>query len=1228
MHETCDTEVGDAVLNACADQDDEALQLARTAAIIRKQLFNHGHPFNGSLCEDESENTVPNTLLALVNMILDGPSIKSQTCKDRSSTQAARTISELMTFNSIRANDRPRQPIVRHNSEREVPIPVYLGLKVHAKTRKRELVDCLHKHGLSISYDRVLRISSSIAKTIIDRFEKDGVVCPPQLKSGIFTTGQVDNIDHNPSSITAVDSFHGTAHSLCQHPTEDNQGTERDRIVLEETNTEKQIPPLPHAYTNILPAEPMPKEIIAPLIHGPMRPRSTELTEDRKKEYKWLEKQMSLVEDGKVDVGDFVSWAAYHASMQDQTVKLPTPIALMPLFREASHSFAMIMHCMKTNNAATQLLNPGQIPVLTMDQPLYAIGKQIQWRYPQLFGEDKYVVMLGPLHIEMAGLRVIGEFLDGTGWSNAIVQADVATKGTADGFIHVSHVTKTRRAHQVTAATLHILQRRAFVKYLESTADSDTISEATFTEWCEEMMLVHPMFRFWSTVLELELNLLAFIRAVRTSNFELYIETLTKMVPWFFALDHVHYARWLPVHIRDMTTLQQRCPEVYEEFVHGAFTSNKTGNAFSAMGLDQAHEQVNACVKGDGGAIGLTENPGALRRWMVAGPQLSAVIAEYEDKADSHGDNKEKKHHEQSDSAQKTFSEDVRSFLTTMEELGNPFLDQSKELLTIDSQEIMPADVVRSIEVIQTLGEEQYTAFIEERLKKETPISAKISRNSLPLFSKPNKATASKDKLKITELKSDCALFSRLYISSQSREGNIEEFFKHENQQYPPSISSAGKLRQGKKSDLVECLESKKKSSAISNAPSVEMKVFDGAAVVHFLPVGESRTFSEYAHQVFTQYVLSELEKTMRVDIVWDVYFKHSLKSATRENRGTGTRRRVSANVKLPGNWKNFLRNDENKEELFRFLGHQSVSEDTGDKVIISTIGESVVCSRQNQCTDRLQPCSHEEADTRILLHVQDAVVSGVKSVMIRTVDTDIVVLAVANFQSFENLEQLWIAFGTGKAFRYIPVHEIANVMDPQMAKGLPFFHAFTGSDTTSYFANYGKISAWHTWLAWPSITDSFTLLSKPVPLGTPEDVIQKLERFIILMYSRTSDDVNVNTARMTLFSKMSRSIDNIPPTKAALEEHIKRAAYQAGHIWGQTLKPQPLVPNPNDWGWEVSENGYKPHWTTLPIAEKACQELISCKCTKSCKGNCKCFKAKPRLECTLLCKCGGNCYK
>jgi len=66
------------------------------------------------------------------------------------------------------------------------------------------------------------------------------------------------------------------------------------------------------------------------------------------------------------------------------------------------------------------------------------------------------------------------------------------------------------------------------------------------------------------------------------------------------------------------------------------------------------------------------------------------------------------------------------------------------------------------------------------------------------------------------------------------------------------------------------------------------------------------------------------------------------------------------------------------------------------------------------------------------------------------------------------------------------------------------------------------------------------------------------------------------------------------PGTRAALEQHAKRAVFHVGQIWGQSLVPNPVLPSPNNWGWIKTDAGlYEPHWTTLEEASKTCYELI-----------------------------------
>ena len=66
----------------------------------------------------------------------------------------------------------------------------------------------------------------------------------------------------------------------------------------------------------------------------------------------------------------------------------------------------MVKHSMDVVRSVVQHLNPEQVPVIAVDQPLYAIGKEIQWSWPSTHGEDDFVLMLGGLHIEMAFLKV------------------------------------------------------------------------------------------------------------------------------------------------------------------------------------------------------------------------------------------------------------------------------------------------------------------------------------------------------------------------------------------------------------------------------------------------------------------------------------------------------------------------------------------------------------------------------------------------------------------------------------------------------------------------------------------------------------------------------------------------------------------------------------------------------------------------------------------------------
>ena len=235
----------------------------------------------------------------------------------------------------------------------------------------------------------------------------DGCVAPACLRKGAFTIGPLDNIDHNPTSMTAASSFHGTGISMFQLPTVNNPGEEKPSVT-----------PLPkgtgHALTEeygiVYPVELDTSKAVVPV--SLMKEQESCMAVEKQRGERWLEYSLGKLDEGSVSSGEKVTWAAYHASTQTEEDP-PALTALLPLFYEKAATPAMVKHGMDVLRQAITFLNPNQIPVITVDQPLFALAKMVQRKWPASHGEQAYVVMLGGLHIEMGPMEFAWWF---AGW--------------------------------------------------------------------------------------------------------------------------------------------------------------------------------------------------------------------------------------------------------------------------------------------------------------------------------------------------------------------------------------------------------------------------------------------------------------------------------------------------------------------------------------------------------------------------------------------------------------------------------------------------------------------------------------------------------------------------------------------------------------------------------------------------------------------------------------------
>ena len=222
-----------------------------------------------------------------------------------------------------------------------------------------------------------------IANSVISYWQEVGAVVPPQAVKGVFTTGNMDNIDWNPTSTTckAESVLHGTCMSILQHfPSNSQVLSSIPDILKPEEMGKKSVRPLPVSFTNM-------EDVALPKCEDYFVPSVSHITKQRpfptcrkpsdfwKDQTNWLEHLESLIKKNILDKDDWISWAAYFAYITDPPVNPNTKSYMLPLLTESSNSPITVFHCMKTIQLVTNKLNPGQTPVMSCDQPLYTIAK-------------------------------------------------------------------------------------------------------------------------------------------------------------------------------------------------------------------------------------------------------------------------------------------------------------------------------------------------------------------------------------------------------------------------------------------------------------------------------------------------------------------------------------------------------------------------------------------------------------------------------------------------------------------------------------------------------------------------------------------------------------------------------------------------------------------------------------------------------------------------------------
>ena len=166
---------------------------------------------------------------------------------------------------------------------------------------------------------------------------------------------------------------------------------------------------------------------------------------------------------------------------------------------------------------------------------------------------------------------------------------------------------------------------------------------------------------------------------------------------------------------------------------------------------------------------------------------------------------------------------------------------------------------------------------------------------------------------------------------------------------------------------------------------------------------------------------------------------------------------------------------------------------------------EAMQITKNSSCNYDCLKSDHEEADTRILLHADNASLTH-ERIVIHSSDIDVIVLSVSMIKDMR-CEVLWFHTGLKDKLRYIPCHKIAQLLGLSTCKALPGLHAITGCDTTSALSGIGKKKAFKLLNNDDDAKQALSQLGSQLEISSV--LLKSLEYFICQLYVGSSGSGN-----------------------------------------------------------------------------------------------------------------------
>ena len=1129
------------------------------------------------------------------------------------------------------------------NGKWNLPKHILLGMTLRHLFRSAELTVILNRFGHIPDYCFLLELESALAKAMdqSSHLLTNNIIRNATCKT-VFHS-DFDNFDQYTNELTGAGSVH-RAHGIMLQELlpEANEAVVGDtpELLPQERNKERSYKfkqttlPEDNLYMGIRKNPPI--RVHTTSIPGGEEQRNIMLFEG----LIWVFLRMTAADAGPQE---FPGWSGYISLLGTPPTCLTT-IDYYPVIPYPITDYSTVRETLRYAKETSEEVGQ-EYHIVTYDLGVCMKAFPLLWNHPSKY--NKHIVLIGTFHIVCAYMKMLAKKMNGSGFSDILIESGLMTSGSMVSVLSGKGYSRAINCHKSLVEGLERLLMKNFLELdddelklkleraqqqvlIHKTKPNSDMKTLVSNNDVRSLISVYDEFRnsvkdgslgftaiLWLSYMDDVWLILSLLHAVKTNNYLEYAFCMILLADLFFAFGGQNYARYLTYFAVFLANIDHSHPGALELIKNGVFSIARSFVPGNRSATDKTIEETfmkhSKSRGGSGGAgmIGILNNQDAYQRWVKTAKervkfyqatlQMAGMLPDSSKANNTHKDNRS--------SEIKKSENFVAKVVEAITDYGSPFdIADKNKLYCLSSGCPVSDDIREDVLKADAEGEKAKLDFINQRLGKENEEKKgangegvffdKIKKMKLKTMASGNtKVTLTKsDKNKVNYHQDGSFVFNLLVQLEKLGEDvlNLRVFVS-----YPltPIIYSIGTLdgflAKTNKSKGFQWLTSSITNANFPGSKGETVVIEDGNAIFHCLSDIPS-TFAEIAEKVFDM-----TSSCQNVVFSTDMYKSDSVKSMERVRRGTSNRLLVGGpKTKKPVDWKEFLKNSDNKKRFVEILlevwsSSQFATKLEGKKIILICEGKAfkVSCCNGLLVKTELTELSsdQEETDTRMILYCFYAKQNGFKNVVVRSPDSDLFFILL-NYT--HDLTGITVYFETGKKNkkRLINITELGTHYTSEYCKALLGLHAFTGCDSTSAFKGKGKVRAIKYMLKDDIILKAAAKLGDDWKLT--DDVVIGMERLTCRLYGTTRVN-DVNECRYNKLTSAccpddlntihpSKKFETalIPPPKTSLLEHCKRVNFEVGK-WKRSHIQYPFIPSPfADNGWRQEENGIlQPVW-------------------------------------------------